>query len=59
MDTFTRDEAAFLCRKFANQVFDKADAEDRSGNADKNTAKAFYAAASFLQILEQFPPRKI
>lgn len=54
MDNFTRDEAAFLCRKFANAVFDKADIDDRNGNADKNTAKAFYAAASFLQILEQF-----
>lgn len=54
MDNFTRDESAFLCRKFATNVFDKADAEDRGGQADKNTAKTFYAAASFLQILEQF-----
>ena len=54
MDTFTRDEAAFLCRKFATNIFDKADLEDREGQADKNTAKTYYAAASFLQILEQF-----
>jgi vacuolar protein sorting-associated protein VTA1 len=54
MDNFTWDEAAFLCRKFSNKVFDKADGEDRMGMANKNTAKAFYAAASFLQILEQF-----
>jgi vacuolar protein sorting-associated protein VTA1 len=54
MDNFTRDEAAFLCRSFSNKVFDKTDAEDRMGMANKNTAKAFYAAASFLQILEQF-----
>jgi vacuolar protein sorting-associated protein VTA1 len=54
MDTFTREESAFLCRKFANQVFDKTDAEDRQGYADKNTAKAFYAAATFLEILQQF-----
>lgn len=54
MDNFTRDEAAFLCRKFASNVFDKADKEDRDGKADRNTAKTFYAAASFLQILEQF-----
>ena len=54
MDNFTRDEAAFWCRKFAMNVFDKADLEDREGAANKNTAKTFYAAASFLQILEQF-----
>lgn len=54
MDNFTRDEAAFLCRKFANKVFDKANEEDLVGEADKNTAKAFYAASTFLQILEQF-----
>lgn len=54
MDNFTRDEAAFLCRKFAMKIFDKADLEDRTGEATKNTAKTFYAAASFLQILEQF-----
>lgn len=54
MDNFTRDEAAFLCRKFAEGVFNKADAEDREGRATKATAKTFYAAASFLQMLEQF-----
>lgn len=54
MDNFTRDEAAFLCRKFATAVFDRADEEDRNGLASKNTAKNFYAAASFLQVLEQF-----
>jgi len=54
MDNFTRDEAAYLCRMFANRVFDKANDEDRSGNADKTTAKTFYAASTFLQILEQF-----
>jgi len=54
MDNFTREEAAFLSRKFATRVFDKADGEDRMGMANKNTAKTFYAAATFLQILEQF-----
>lgn len=54
MDQFTREEAAFLCRKFATDIFDKADFEDREGKANKNTAKTFYAAATFLQILEQF-----
>jgi vacuolar protein sorting-associated protein VTA1 len=54
MSQFTREEAAFLCRKFATDIFDKADFEDREGKANKNTAKTFYAAATFLQILEQF-----
>lgn len=54
MDQFTREEAAFLCRKFATEVFDKADFDDREGKANQNTAKAFYAASTFLQILEQF-----
>lgn len=54
MDNFSRDEAAFLCRKFAEGVFNKADNEDRAGLAGKGTAKTFYAAQSFLQMLEQF-----
>jgi vacuolar protein sorting-associated protein VTA1 len=54
MNSFTRDEAKFLCRKFADKIFDKADLEDRTGDATKNTAKTFYAAASFLEILTQF-----
>jgi len=58
MDNFTKEEAAFLCRQFANKIFDKADAEDRSGAANKNTARTFYAAGSFLQILEQFYPEE-
>ena len=54
MDNFTRDEAAFLCRQFAMNVFHKADNEDRAGLAGKGTAKTFYAAQSFLQMLDQF-----
>ncbi|CAB9516220.1 protein sorting-associated protein VTA1 homolog [Seminavis robusta] len=54
MDNFTRDEAKFLCQSFAERVFNKADEEDRQGVANKGTAKTFYAAASFLQILDQF-----
>jgi vacuolar protein sorting-associated protein VTA1 len=56
MDNFTREEAAFLCRKFATSVFDKADNEDRAGQSTRDTAKTFYAAQSFLQMLEQFAP---
>jgi vacuolar protein sorting-associated protein VTA1 len=54
MDNFTRAEAEFLCRKFAMMIFDKADVEDQTGTANKNTARTFYAAATFIQILEQF-----
>jgi vacuolar protein sorting-associated protein VTA1 len=54
MSNFTRDESKYLCRKFADAIFDKADGEDRLGMATKNTAKTFYAAASFYEILEQF-----
>lgn len=54
MDNFTREEAKFLCKSFADRVFAKADEEDRLGVANKGTAKTFYAAASFLQILDQF-----
>ena len=54
MSTFTTDEACVVCSKFAIQVFDNADKIDRSGNSNKTTAKSFYAAAVFLEILEQF-----
>lgn len=54
MDSFTRDEAKFLCQKFADKIFDMADLEDRVGDATKGTAKTFYAAASFLEMLQQF-----
>mmetsp|Transcript_20697 Transcript_20697/g.30032 ORF Transcript_20697/g.30032 Transcript_20697/m.30032 type:complete len:381 (+) Transcript_20697:231-1373(+) len=57
MSVFTPDEAHVLCRKFADRIFDKADAEDRAGTATKATAKTFYAAASFYEILQQFYPK--
>jgi vacuolar protein sorting-associated protein VTA1 len=44
-----------ICRHYAETVFGKADSEDSSGFADKGTAKIFYAAGTFLDILEQFP----
>ena len=54
MSGFTKDEAKFLCRQFSDKIFDKADLEDRTGEATKDTARTFYAAASFLEILDQF-----
>ncbi|WCJ33001.1 hypothetical protein M5689_014388 [Euphorbia peplus] len=39
---------------FALNVFAKADKQDRAGRADLNTAKTFYAASIFFEILSQF-----
>ncbi|RAL37780.1 unnamed protein product [Cuscuta campestris] len=39
---------------FALNVFSKADKQDRTGRADLNTAKTFYAASIFFEILNQF-----
>ncbi|KAM0941605.1 putative vacuolar protein sorting-associated protein Vta1 [Dioscorea sansibarensis] len=39
---------------FAANVFAKADKQDRAGRADLNTAKTFYAASIFYEILSQF-----
>ncbi|XP_057486197.1 protein HOMOLOG OF MAMMALIAN LYST-INTERACTING PROTEIN 5-like [Actinidia eriantha] len=39
---------------FALNVFAKADKQDRAGRADLNTAKTFYAASLFFEIINQF-----
>jgi vacuolar protein sorting-associated protein VTA1 len=54
MSNFTRDESKFLCRQFADKIFNKADGEDRMGMASKTTARTFYAAATFFEVLQQF-----
>jgi len=54
MGNFTTQEKYKICRDFGLKIFTKADAEDRAGKADKGTARTFYAAASFLDILKQF-----
>ena len=54
MAVFSRDEARIICRRFADKIFGKADSEDRAGAADKGTARTFYAAAAFYEILQQF-----
>lgn len=54
MSTFSKAEHWSICRKVADRVFDKADGEDRAGLADKGTAKTFYAAGTFYEILQQF-----
>mmetsp|Transcript_21668 Transcript_21668/g.50015 ORF Transcript_21668/g.50015 Transcript_21668/m.50015 type:complete len:382 (-) Transcript_21668:71-1216(-) len=54
MNNFNRDESKYLCREFADKIFNKADQEDRAGSANKVTARTFYAAATFFEILQQF-----
>lgn len=44
----------FHLEGFASNVFAKADKQDRAGRADLNTAKTFYAASIFFEILNQF-----
>ncbi|EXB63256.1 hypothetical protein L484_012446 [Morus notabilis] len=39
---------------FALNVFGKADKQDRAGRADLSTAKTFYAASIFFEIINQF-----
>ncbi|KAI5065230.1 hypothetical protein GOP47_0019925 [Adiantum capillus-veneris] len=41
---------------FALSVFAKADKQDRAGRADLTTAKTFYAASIFIEVLHQFGP---
>jgi vacuolar protein sorting-associated protein VTA1 len=50
----TADQAPVVCENFAFSVFNRADEEDRNGMASKTTAKIFYSAATFFDILEQF-----
>ena len=45
---------AITCENYAHSIFSKYDEEDRAGNATKMTAKGFYTASTFFDILEQF-----
>ncbi|OVA10061.1 hypothetical protein BVC80_1755g9 [Macleaya cordata] len=47
-------EDSMYVEGFASNVFAKADKQDRAGRADLNTAKTFYAASIFFEILNQF-----
>uniref|UniRef100_A0A7N0VMZ1 Uncharacterized protein n=1 Tax=Kalanchoe fedtschenkoi TaxID=63787 RepID=A0A7N0VMZ1_KALFE len=51
--TLGPDDSLYL-EGFASNVFAKADKQDRAGRADLNTAKTFYAASIFFEILNQF-----
>ena len=50
----TLEQGRGVCEQFAFTVFNRADEEDRAGLTSKATAKLFYSAASFFDILEQF-----
>ena len=43
-----------ICENFAMSIFARADEDDRSENITSNTAKTYYAASTFFDILEQF-----
>jgi len=58
MAVFNKAEHWNICRKVADRVFEKADVEDRAGAATKATAKSFYAAGTFYEILQQFHEEK-
>eukprot|EP00803_Ostreobium_quekettii_P008779 evm.model.scf_2097.3 EVM.evm.TU.scf_2097.3 scf_2097:20497-25081(-) len=45
---------AEYCEKFALGVFRNAERKDRAGQATRDTAKAYYAASIFLEIVKQF-----
>jgi vacuolar protein sorting-associated protein VTA1 len=59
MSVFSKNEHWKICRKVADRVFDKADSEDRAGVANKGTARSFYAAGTFYEILQQFHNEEI
>jgi vacuolar protein sorting-associated protein VTA1 len=49
-----KDRGQAICKAYALNTFAKADEEDRAGIADRATAKIFYSAGTFFDILEQF-----
>eukprot|EP00644_Phytophthora_capsici_P000222 jgi/Phyca11/503652/fgenesh2_kg.PHYCAscaffold_4_\ len=51
---FSQEEGKEICEDFAMEIFSKADDEDRAGMANKSTARTFYAAGTFFDILNQF-----
>ncbi|KAJ9531220.1 hypothetical protein QJQ45_006662 [Haematococcus lacustris] len=54
--TLDQESDRYHCESFALKIFSNADRTDRAGRADVNTAKAFFAASFFLEILNQFGP---
>eukprot|EP01035_Chromulina_nebulosa_P019473 gene19473-25355_t len=52
--TTTKEQNAITCENFAHSVFNRADDEDRNSIPTKVTAKIYYSAITFFEILEQF-----
>lgn len=48
----TETDCISVVRQYATMIFDKADEIDRNGFADKSTAKLFYAAVTYYDVLE-------
>ena len=48
------DDDALYFEGFACKIFGKADALDRGGRSDANTAKALYASSIFFEVLRQW-----
>lgn len=54
MGQFTQEEGRKMTHDWALKDFNAADEEDRAGLADQGTARTFYAAGVFFDVLKQF-----
>ena len=52
--TLDAEQDELHCEAFAIKIFSKADEADRAGARGLNTAKSFYAASIFFEMLRQF-----
>nr|CCA22293.1 vacuolar protein sortingassociated protein VTA1 put [Albugo laibachii Nc14] len=50
----SQEDGKTICLNFALEVFLKAEEEDRANKPSKNTARTYYAAGTFFDILSQF-----
>lgn len=50
----SQQEGKDICERFALDVFESADAEYRAGSANQKTAKTFFQASVYIEILNQF-----
>ncbi len=50
----TKEQGQIVCKKYADDAFNTGEDQDRMGIADKVTAKIYYSAGTFYDILEQF-----
>lgn len=53
-ESVEKDEARVAVEEFSLQVFRAADEQDRRGEADQNTARAFLSAHVFMTVCKQF-----